>query len=189
MKLPRRIANRYARALADVTESRKESVEVMAELAEFSRLFASGATMRVFDSPIVPVEEKLTALEAIFERTYPRETTANALRVLVKNHRLAHLQEVVEAYREELDRRAGVVTAYISTARPVADDLRTAVVTALERATGRRIGPEWRIVPDLIGGFRAEIGSTIIDGSIKAQLDALSERLEGGPIKGCSCST
>lgn len=178
MKLPRRIANRYARALADVTESRKESLEVMHELSEFARIFAPGTyAHRVFDAPNVAITEKLKTLEAIIERTRPRQKTANALRVLLKNDRLGHLQEIVEAYREELDRRAGLVRAYISTARPVADDLRACVVTALERATGQRIRPEWQIDPDLIGGVRAEVGSTIIDGSIKGQLAALRECL------------
>jgi F-type H+-transporting ATPase subunit delta len=183
MRLPRRIANRYARALADVTEARKESAEVRDELEQFALLFAPGTEAhRVFDAPTVPAVEKQKALEAIIERARPRQTTANALRVLLKNHRLTHLEEIVGAYREELDRRAGLVTARISTARPVAEDLRQSLVAALERATGWRIRPEWRIEPDLIGGMRAEVGSTVFDGSVKAQLEGLRERLAAGHV-------
>lgn len=183
MRLPRRIANRYARALADVTEARGESAEVRDELEQFARVFAPGtAAHRVFDAPTVPLAEKQKALEAVIGRARPRQTTANALRVLHKNHRLAHLEEIVEAYRDELDRRAGVVAARISTARPLAEDLCASLVNALERATGRRIRPEWRIEPDLIGGVRAQVGSTVFDGSVRAQLDALRERLAADPV-------
>jgi F-type H+-transporting ATPase subunit delta len=155
----------------------------MHELREFGRMLGPGTSAHiVFDAPTVPIAEKLKALDAIIERTRPRQTTANALRVLLKNDRLAHLQDIVEAYGEELDRRAGLVRAYISTARPVADDLRACVVTALERASGKRIRPEWQIDPDLIGGVRAEVGSTIIDGSIKGQLAALRECLAADPV-------
>ena len=179
MKLPKGIANRYARALADVTESRKESVEVMKELKELAYLFAMDTNaFRVFESPTVSVAKKLKALEAVIERTRPRQTTANVLRVLLKNQRLTHLEEIVEAYEEELDRRAGLLTARISTARPVGDDLRASLVAVLERATNRRLRAEWRIEPDLIGGMRAEVGTTVFDGSVKAQLDALLERLQ-----------
>ena len=183
MKLPRRIANHYARALADAAEARGESAAVLEELEQFAKAFAPGTEAhRAFEAPAVPLAEKRRALEAVIERARPQQTTANALGVLLNNHRLAHLGEIVEAYRDELGRRAGVVTARISTARPLADDLRASVVAALERATGKRIRPEWRIDHDLIGGVRAEVGSMVFDGSVRARLERLRERLAASPV-------
>lgn len=81
MRLPRRIASRYARALAEVTEARGESAPVRDESEQFARVFAPGTEAhRVFGAPTVPPAEKRKALEAVVERARPGQTRANALR-------------------------------------------------------------------------------------------------------------
>lgn len=183
MRLPKRIANHYARAFADVAQGRGEAEKVKSELGQLAKAIAPGTEAhRVFDAPVVPLSEKRKALEAVIARTRPLETTSNFLRVLLKNHRLAYLSDIAQAYGDELDRRAGVVAAQIGTARPIAEELRGRIIAALEGTTGRRIRPEWRIEPDLIGGVRAQVSSTVFDGSVRAQLDALRERLAAGPV-------
>lgn len=181
MRLPKRIANRYARALADVAIERDEAEIVRDELKQFADLFApESQAQKALTAPGVPLAQRQAALEAILERTKPLSATANFLRLLLKNHRFGHLAEIVQAFEEELDRRRGIVRAEIETARDLDESLRRELVAALERASGRKIRPVWRVVPDLIGGFRANVSNTIFDASVRGQLDRLREKLIEG---------
>ncbi|HEX5129565.1 MAG TPA: F0F1 ATP synthase subunit delta, partial [Usitatibacter sp.] len=50
----------------------------------------------------------------------------------------------------------------------------------LERALGKRILLEERMDSTLLGGFVAQVGSLILDGSLDGQLARLRQRLAGG---------
>lgn len=176
--MPKRIAKLYARAIADVTFKRGETETVEDEVKRFAEIFAPGTeAYRVMTAPNLPILQKQTALEAILRRAKPLEATANILRVLLKNHRFGHLAEILEAFEEEIDRRNGFVQAKIETARQLDENLRQEIVAALEKATGYRLRPALRIMPELIGGFRANIANTIFDASIKGRLEAMHRHL------------
>lgn len=181
MRLPKRIANRYARALADVAVERGEIEKVREELKQFAEWFAPETEARkALTAPGVPLAQRQAALDAAITRAKPLDSTANFLRLLLKNHRFGHLDEIFAAFEEELDRRRGIVRAEIEIAHNLDDRLRQELVAALERASGRRVRAVWRVVPDLIGGFRANVANTIFDGSVRGQLNRLREELLKG---------
>jgi F-type H+-transporting ATPase subunit delta len=47
----------------------------------------------------------------------------------------------------------------------------------LSRLTGKRVRARFTVKPELIGGAVARIGSTVYDGSVRGQLDALAHKL------------
>jgi F-type H+-transporting ATPase subunit delta len=54
---------------------------------------------------------------------------------------------------------------------------RAALTAALEKASGKRMRAQFAVDPSLIGGVVARIGSTVYDGSVRGQLQALERRL------------
>lgn len=181
MLLPKRIANHYARAIADVAYARNQAEQVKNELETFAGLFAKGSMAhKALTAPHILKKQRRAALEKIIQRTKPLATTANTLRVLLKNDRIGHLEEINQALAEEFDRRNGIVRATIRTARKFKEDLQQEIIAALEKLSGKKISAVWEIEPDLIGGFRAKVANTIFDASIKGRLEALRQRLLAG---------
>jgi F-type H+-transporting ATPase subunit delta len=68
-------------------------------------------------------------------------------------------------------------TAYVESAAPLGDRLRTTVSDRLTRAYGPALATSFRENPALIGGLRIRVGSDVYDGSIRARLAALEARL------------
>ena len=131
------VARRYAVALADVVTSRGEAQEVREELSAWEAMTqASPQLLEVFRHPTIPYERKRGVLNELIARARVRPTTANFLQVLLQNQRLADLAEVVRQFEQELDRRAGVVTAQVTTARPVPPDAREALRRRIAELTG-----------------------------------------------------
>ncbi len=174
------VARRYAVALADVVTSRGEAQEVREELAAFDALMRANAQLlEVFRHPTIPYDQKRGVLDELIRRARPRPTTANFLRVLLQNHRLAELSEVSTQFAQELDRRAGVVNAQVTTARPLPADAQEALRVRLGELTGSRVRLQFEVDDELIGGVVTRIGSTLYDGSVRGQLQQIRQRMTG----------
>jgi F-type H+-transporting ATPase subunit delta len=171
-------ARRYASALADVIIQRDEERVVQSELDEWERMIsASGALLETFSNPTVAYEQKQSVLEELIARTKVRSTTANFLRVLLKNQRLAELAQMNSKLRQVLDERSGIVSAEVVSARPVSDSTKTLLEQRLSQLTGKKPRLSFNTDESLLGGIVTRIGSTIYDGSVRNQLDRLREEL------------
>ncbi len=175
------IARRYASALADVAVARNEATEVSEELLQWTQMIKDNPSLRdVFRTPTVPIEQKQRLLETLIERVKVRPTTANLLRVALRNHRLAELEEIQKAFVEQLNQRAGVVAAQVTTAHPITPELEEALRSQLLTLTGKKVRLEFGVDENLIGGVVTRVGSTIYDGSIRSQLNEIKDKLTGG---------
>ena len=174
------IARRYAAALADVVTARGDSQEVREELAAWEEMMRTNAQLLdIFRHPTIPQEQKQRVADALIERTRVRPTTANFIRVLLQNHRLADLGEINRHFVQELDRRSGVVTAQVTTARPVGTQEQENLRAKLGALTGSRVRLEFDVDEELIGGVVTRIGSTVYDGSVRGQLQQVKQRMIG----------
>lgn len=172
------IANRYAKALADVTTEGRESSEVYEELSRFAGLIAGHAELReVFANPVLPVDRKQAVLGELARRLGLRQTTMNFLNLLLANHRLHNLDPMVRALSAELDNRTGIVSAEITTARELGEAEKSLLREKLKSITGKEVRLIFRTDVSIIGGVVTRIGSMIYDGSIRNQLSQMKQRL------------
>jgi F-type H+-transporting ATPase subunit delta len=174
------IARRYAHALADVTIEKREAPAVQDELSEWGQMISANASLKeAFTNPTVPYEQKRRLLKVLIERTKVRPTTANFLQVLLRNQRLGEIGEINRWFGQVLDDRSGVVTAEITTARPVDQESIEMLMKTLGRISGKKVRLKFSTDEDLIGGLVARIGSTVYDGSVRNQLRELELKLAG----------
>lgn len=106
----------------------------------------------------------------------------NLLRLLRRKNRLALGPSIASYYRELLDERRGVARALVRTAVELDDERRRRFGEELARRTGRSVELETEVDPDLIGGAVIRIGDRLIDGSTRAALRGLRQRLEQGTL-------
>ena len=174
------VARRYASALADVVIERNEVAEVREELAAWSQMLADNSMLfEAMTNPTVGFENKVKILSQLIARTKVGQTTANFLRVLLRNQRLGELAQVSEKFGQILDERAGAVSADVISARPLADDVKASLEETLRQVTKKKVRLNFQTDETLLGGIVTRIGSTIYDGSVRNQLTRLGEELAG----------
>ncbi|MDX2029606.1 MAG: ATP synthase F1 subunit delta [Blastocatellia bacterium] len=175
------IANRYARALADVIIERRETNEVIGELDAFARMMGGHAQLRdLFASPVIALERKRAVLDELLVRMKLRPTCENFLRLLVTNSRLHNLEQIMRALSREIDTRTNIVAAEVTTAREISEQEMALLRDKLKAATGKDVRLQFRTDPNIIGGVVTRIGSTVYDGSIKSQLAQMKRKLVAG---------
>ncbi len=171
------VANRYARALADVVARTGAYRAVLRELEDFSAAYRESADLReVLETPALPVPEKTKLLEAILARLSASPLTSNFLRVLLAHFRMRLLEEVVQAFRKIANARIGIVEVKIFSAADLSKAEREALRSRFHELTRQQVELEFHLAPELLGGIRAQINSTIYDGTVRGQLESIREQ-------------
>jgi F-type H+-transporting ATPase subunit delta len=175
------VANRYARALADVVGPQRDYRAVERELADFGAVYRSSAELReVFDTPAVPPQGKLRVLDALLARMGASRATSNFLRVLTSNFRLGLLEEIRLAFAKIANDRMGVVEISVLSATALSEEARRTLGARFEQVTHKKVEMDFQLQENLLGGILARIRSTVYDGSVRGQLDRLRAKLITG---------
>ena len=175
------IARRYGSALADVVLKTGETETVKTELTQWAAMIDTNVDLPdVLSNPSIPHAQKEGLLASLLERTHPSKTTANFLRVLLRNGRLTEISAINERFAVELEERSGIVAADVTSARDLPAAERSELQSKLEKLTGKRVNLNFNIDPNIIAGVVTRIGSTVYDGSVKTKLENLREQLING---------
>jgi F-type H+-transporting ATPase subunit delta len=172
-------APRYARAFAEVAESSHlDSNAAEQQLRDFADALATSRELREFlENPSVENEGKLKVIDALAPRIGMYPQVRNFVAVIMDHHRLGEFNEIVDEFRRISDEHSGVTEARITSARPLDRGARAELEGQISKLTGGPVRASYAENPDLLGGAVVEVGSTIYDGSLRAQLDQLKSRL------------
>lgn len=172
------VARRYASALADVLVDRNEEAVVREELKAWEQMVQQNPLLlEALTNPTVPYDQKSKVLNELLAKTNVRPTTANFLRVLLRNQRFGQLPPINAKLSEIMDERAGVVSAEVTSARPISEPVRSTLEQTLQQITNKRVRLNFATDETLLGGIVTRIGSTIYDGSVRSQLERLKQEL------------
>jgi F-type H+-transporting ATPase subunit delta len=171
------VANRYARALADVLAEKGDYRLAQRELEDFAVVYRASLQLRdVFKTPAISIDEKMKILQTITGQLGTSPVMGNFLRVLLMHYRMGLLPQIGEAFRRISNEVLGIVRVRVTSAATLSEPERQALNTRFSELTGRKVEIEYFVDPQLIGGVQAQIDSTVYDGSIRGQLERMRQQ-------------
>ena len=172
-------ARRYARALLDVALTKGDTT-IGGDLDALARLFTQHAELRaVLLHPTVPVEKKTAVVGALLGRGQRSALLDRLLALLVDRDRVELLPLIAESYHRIWNAQRGVVEAEAVSARELDETEAGAVSAAASRLAGKQAELRRRVDPSLLGGLLLKMEGRVYDGSVRARLRSLRERLAG----------
>lgn len=109
----------------------------------------------------------------------------NLYNILLKNNDIALFKDICNKTQEIDKQEKGIVDVIITSTHTLDNNTLKQIKQILspdfQEEVGRRSGGiqiKQIIDPDLIGGIKIQIGDTIIDGSIKKQLNSLKQQMK-----------
>jgi F-type H+-transporting ATPase subunit delta len=176
------VARRYAKAIFALAKQQGCVDDVGRELDTMAREFDEQDELRAFlGRPWEGARAKRAAAVEVAARLGVSAVARDLAGLLAARGRIGGLPQISRAYRDLVDADRGQVRGRVRTAVPLTADERGALAGALGRALGgRQVLLEERQDPALLGGFVAEVGSFVLDGSIDGQLARIRERLARG---------
>ena len=171
--MSRRVARPYAAALFQVMEKQGLTVlrQVEDQLAAVAEVFRREPELvRVFEVPSVTLASKRALLDSIGSALALRPETRRLLSALAQHVRLRYLGEVASAFRDQVDRKDGVVRGRVELAVSPSPAQVEALTAAFQRLFASRVELETVVRGELLAGFVVRVGSRVFDGSLLAQV-------------------
>jgi F-type H+-transporting ATPase subunit delta len=177
-----RVARRYAAALMDIAEAGKIIEETAGDLdAVASALRGSRELWLLTQSPVVSPARKAAVFRTIFA---PRigEGTMKFIDFVIGRQREKHLPEIIEQFSLLRDEKMGIVNVDVTAAIEFTPSQEKDLSNELERYTKKKVRVRITVDRAIKAGLVVRIGDTVLDASMRRQLELLKARfLEGGP--------
>ena len=176
-----RLAKRYARALLDLARRDGTLQPSGEELGRAAAAFAEPRLRPLCLSPAIDARARLRTTQAVIGALGVSKTVGHLISLLAERDRLTLLPDVSRWYEALLDEELGRARVAIRSAAPLTAAEKNELVELARGLTGRReVLASTEVDGELLGGVVLDIGGTIYDGSLKAQLARLSKEMTAG---------
>ena len=174
------LAGRYASALFDLARESNAIDSVQTSLSILKTALADSADLAALvSSPVVGRRDAAKAIAAVAKALQLDSLTAKFLGVLADNRRLGDLPGMIDAYNAIVAAHRGEVTAKVTSAHPLSAEQLKALAANLKTRVGRDVQIQAAVDPAILGGLVVQLGSQLIDGSIRTRLNSFAQAMKG----------
>ena len=173
-----KVAEPYAEALLDLAKSNDSLKETTNDMNIVSQCLANSSDLKKFlGNPLITRGAKKNVVKDILGEQISGNTLKFLL-LLIDRNRISFLESVAQNFLELSYKQESIEIAKITSSIQLSAEQQKEIAEKLKIITGaKQIKLALRIDPQLIGGFTIEIGSKMIDTSIRGQLKQISALL------------
>ena len=167
----------YAEALFAVARAEGPLAEIEDELFRVAQVVRGNDELRdKLADPHIPVATRQQVVFDLLDGKAQPATT-NLVSLVVGNGRVRELPAIVDALVAMTAREANKEVAEVRSAIALTDDQKARLAEALGQATGKQVEVKVIVDPSIKGGLVAQVGDTVIDGSVRRRLEQLRNAL------------
>lgn len=167
------IARPYANAVFAIAQEKDELKAWSDLLAILAQATLTPEVQAIIASPSVSDEAVVQLLADISGDAIVADAN-NFLGLLAKNNRLQVLADVAVIFEQLRAQEEQMMTANVSSARPLTPEQEATISAALKKRTGRDVTLNVDVDERLLGGAIIRAGDLIIDGSALGKLNRLA---------------
>ncbi len=168
------IAGRYAKGVFQAVQTLEKAAAIKAELEKISQVIADNAELSfVYYDPTIDIYMKNSVVDEIFSGMLPE--TLNLVKAMIGNHKEELLGDVIHALDEIIHKKDNKQLGRLIVAKAVTAQQKSAIETKVSQKLDMNIVLKEEIDKEVLGGFKIEVGSFLIDSTIKKQLENLKK--------------
>jgi len=173
------LLEKYTRALFEVAEEQEAIEVVQAGMERIGKYFQQVPELvEYLTSPQIEWKQKLELAKTLIKGLSP--LIVNFVNLVMEKERQFILPYVSEEFHRLMEMRAKRAEAVVTTAVPLPGEEKRLLEEKLTRIFTKQIVLENQVEPEIMGGLVVKIGHTVIDGSVKRQLEELGRALAAG---------
>jgi F-type H+-transporting ATPase subunit delta len=176
-----RAVTRYAKSLIDLAQEQGALESVFSDMRLIHKTINENHNMYLLlKSPIVKTDKKQKILKAIFSEKISKITEGFIL-LLTTKRREAMMYDIAQSFVEQYKEKKKILTAVITTACGLDDDLRRKVLEIVKTSACSEVELIEKVDKEIIGGFKLQVGDKRIDASIQKQIRKLAMSFRENP--------
>ena len=173
------IAGRYAQALFELAKEGGGLKALEADADALGAVLKSSPDFAaMIASPVIAREEQAAAVQAVAAKMGVSTLMANTLALMANKRRLFVMPQLVADLLRRIAVEKGEITAEVTSASALTAAQVKKLIATLKASTGQDIKLNATVDESLIGGLIVKLGSTMIDTSVKAKLNALQNAMK-----------
>lgn len=171
------VTQRYTQGLMQAAREAGAVDEVDAALARIAGAVRDHPDFRKFiEHPVIAAEDKEKVIKSVFT-DIRSDLPLRFLRLLFERRRSPYIGAIQRSFHELAAAARGQAEVRLETAMPFAPEALSRIVRELGVALGKQVEARVEIKPELIAGYRIQLGNRIVDATVKSALSQLGARL------------
>merc|ERR1711879_1057737 len=173
------IGAKYAQALIEIAEKYTCLEAIHSDVEIISGILTENAGLRsVMSNPLVSAEGKKNIVDKISKEGSFNELTNNFLKLLIDEGRIYCITEILEIFESLYCQATSTQVATIKSAVILDEDYQLSIAKKIREISNAKNVKLKPIVDEtLIGGFLIDMGSKLIDLSLKGALNRIEKKV------------
>ena len=164
-------ANRYSLALYELAEENSELEIVEKNIHELLAIYNSNEELKKFiKNPTQSQSNQLVIINKISFEINLSNIVKNFLSILVTKRRIFFLSTIFNHFLLLVSKKRGELKASLISSKSLTNDELNNLNTEISKVLGTVINLDYKVDENLIGGLKIQIGSLMVDTSIKNKL-------------------
>ena len=165
------ISQRYALALYELSKESAKTEEFVLNVKTFIKVFNSNKDFKNFiKNPTYSAEDQKIVFEKILTLMNFNQIVKNFFFILIKKKRIFFLDTVVEEFLKLITQEKGEISGSLISSKEIDEKTIMDIEREISKSIKRSIKLKSKVDTSLIGGIVIQIGSLMIDTSIKIKL-------------------
>ena len=168
----------YARALYELAKENSELDKVEDEIKKLNNLLDSSADFKeMILSPTVAKDDKKNVIFKIADQNNFSKTFKKFLGFIAIKNRLFFLGKIIESFLNLVSNNKGELKAKLVSSKKLSTEEQKKIQSELSRDFKSPLNIDYKYDPDLIAGLIIQVGSVMVDTSIKTKLKKLEKNM------------
>ncbi|MFZ9715036.1 MAG: ATP synthase F1 subunit delta [Pelagibacteraceae bacterium] len=164
-------ANRYALALFELANENSELDIVEKNIQDLLQIYNSSSDLKNFiKNPTQSQFNQLKVIQELSSKMNLSKVVNNFLSILVTKRRIFFLNNIFQNFLILVSKKRGELKASLVSSKNLSDDELQNLNKELSQTIGTSIKFDYKVDESLIGGLQMQIGSLMVDTSIKNKL-------------------
>ena len=171
-------SERYSRALFEVSKEAGELEKIEADIKNFQSLHDSSVEFKNFiENPTNTIEVQSKILSLLSEKLSFSKNLKNFFLLLIKKRRIFFVKKIIDSFLRLCSKKRGEIKASLISSKELSSLELENISKELSSSMGSKIKFDYKFDKDLIGGLKLQLGSFMIDTSIKNKLKKYEQQM------------
>ena len=164
-------SERYASALYELASEKSEIKNIEKDVNAMFSIYNSSEDIRTFiQNPTKSIDLQIQMINKISEILEFSKTFKNFLSVLIIKRRIFFIGKIIKNFIKLTTKKKGILEASLISSKELSKEEIKNISEELSKSIGSTVNFDYQVDKSLIGGLKVQLGSLMIDSSIKNKL-------------------
>jgi len=171
-------SERYSRALFEVAQESGELEKIEADIKTLKVILKDSPELKNFlQNPTQSVETQINAIDILSKKLKFSKDLKNFIFLLIEKRRIFFVIKILDSFIKLCSKKRGEIKASLISSKELSTTELEQISKDLSSSMGSTIKFDYKVDKSLIGGLKLQLGSFMVDTSIRNKLKKLEQSM------------